>query len=77
MLEADAVQRVVELDIDAEIVGIELELVAGLDPAILGDVERERRHVPVERQPPMPVAVGMGLEIDHGANRLRRMPGGV
>ena len=32
MLEADAVQRVVQLDIDAEIVGIELELVAGDRP---------------------------------------------
>ena len=50
MLEADAVQRVVQLDIDAEIVGIELELVAGHEAAILGDVERQRRHRPVDRR---------------------------
>jgi len=31
MLEADAVQRVVQLDVDAEVVAVELELVAGRD----------------------------------------------
>ena len=43
MLEADALQRVVQLDVDAEVVGIELELVAGPDAAVLVDVHRERR----------------------------------
>ena len=47
MLEADAVQRIVQLDIDAKIVGIELEPVAGIESAILGDVERQGRGRPL------------------------------
>ena len=43
MLEADALERVVQLDVDAEVVRVELELVAGADAAVLGDVHRERR----------------------------------
>ena len=35
MLEADAVERIVELDVDAEIVGVELEPVARLDALAL------------------------------------------
>ena len=34
-------QRVVQLDVDAEVVAVELELVAGADAAVLGDVERQ------------------------------------
>ncbi len=40
MLEPDAVQRVVQFDIDAEVVRIELELIARDDAAIFRDVER-------------------------------------
>ena len=34
--------RVVQLDVDAEVVRVELELVAGADAAVLADVHRER-----------------------------------
>src|SRR5437660_3019724 len=66
MLEADALQRIVQLDIDAEIVGIELELVARLQAAILGDVEGQPSDRRIEGKTPMLVAVGMGVEADHG-----------
>ena len=40
VLEADALQRVVQLDVDAEVVAVELELVARAEAAVLGDVQR-------------------------------------
>ncbi len=39
MLEADPIQRVVQFDVDAEIVGVELQPVAGIEPALFGDIE--------------------------------------
>ena len=57
MLEADPLQRVGELDVDAEVVRIELELVAGIEAAILVDVQRQRRDRAVERELPVRVAV--------------------
>src|SRR5687768_9034199 len=65
MLEADAVQRVGELDVDAEVVAVELELVAGVERLVLGDVEREGRDRAVEGELPVVVAVGLGVEGDH------------
>ena len=66
MLEAQPVQRVVQFDIDAEIVGIELQGIARREAAILGDVEDEPCHRPVELHAPMAVAVGMRVVEDHG-----------
>ncbi len=48
MLEADALDRVVQLDVDAEVVGVELQLVAGTDARVLVDVERQRGDRAVE-----------------------------
>ena len=48
MLEANALHGVGKLDVHAEVVRVELELVPRLEAAILVDVERERRHVAVE-----------------------------
>ena len=58
MLEADAVERVVQLDVDAEVVAVELELVAGAEAAVLVDVDRQRRDRALDRQLPVPVARG-------------------
>jgi len=65
MLEPDPVQRVVQLDVDAQIIGIELELVAGRDPAILGDVEQQGRDAPVYSEAPVLVSFRLGIEGDH------------
>jgi hypothetical protein len=64
MLEADAVQRVGEFDVDAEVVAVELQLVAGAQAGVLGDVHRQRRHRAVEREPPVAVARWVGLVVD-------------
>ena len=66
MLEAQPLDGVGEFDVDAEIVGVELELVALEQPALLVDVHQERRDVAVDREPPMAVARRIGLEIDPG-----------
>ena len=64
MFEAQALHGVGELDVDAEVVRIQLELIAFEQPAILVDVHRERRNVAVDGKLPMPVARGFSLEID-------------
>ena len=64
MLEADAVQRVVELDVDAEVVAVEFQLVAGPEAAVLVEIGDERRHRAVEFQLPVAVAVRRGLVVD-------------
>ena len=63
MLEAKTRDRVGEFDVDAEIVGIEFELIAFEEAAVLVHIERESRDVGVDRQLPMPIARGIGLEV--------------
>ncbi len=64
MLEAQPLHRVGELDVDAEIVGIQLELVALEQAAILVDIHGQRRDVALDIQLPVPVARRIGLKID-------------
>ncbi len=66
MLETQPLHGVGELDIDAEIVGIELELIAFEQAAVLVDVHGQGRDVAVDGELPMPVALRIGLEIDVG-----------
>ena len=42
MLEADALQRVVQFDIDAEVVGIELHAITGTDALFFVDIQGQR-----------------------------------
>ena len=69
VLEADAVQRIVELDVDAEVVGVELEFIAGLQPFVLVHVHRQRGGRAVYAHAPMGVAIGMRFECDDGRGR--------
>ena len=64
MLEAQPLHRVGQLDIDAEIVGIQLELIAFEQPAILVDIHGQRRDIAVDGELPVPVARRIGLKID-------------
>ena len=64
MLEAQPLHRVVEFDVDAEVVGIELELVVA-EPAGLVDVHDQIGDVAVILDAPVPVARGVGLVVDH------------
>ena len=66
VLEADALQRVVQLDVDAQVVAVELELVAGAEAAVFVDVHRQRGDRAVEAELPVPVLRGVGLVVDRG-----------
>jgi hypothetical protein len=62
VLEPQPLRRVVQLDVDAQVIGVELQLVTGPQPAALVDVHHEVRDVAVELQPPVAVEVGARLE---------------
>ena len=65
MLEAQPLQHVGQLDVDAEIVGIQFELVVVRPQAgVFAHVHRERRDVAVDAQFPVLVLRGIGFEID-------------
>ena len=62
MLEANAIERIGELDVDAEIVGIELELVARLERRVFRHPKRERRDRAVEGKLPVSISAGARIE---------------
>ncbi len=64
MLEAQSLQRVVQLDVDAEVVGVELQLVVVTQPTVRIDRHGERRDRPVDLELPVPVTGGLGLEAE-------------
>ena len=64
VLEAQPLDGVSELDVDAEVVGVQLEVVALEQRALLVHVEEERGHVAVDVELPMAVARRLGLEIE-------------
>ncbi|EHP38252.1 hypothetical protein OR16_38072 [Cupriavidus basilensis OR16] len=66
MLEADAVDRIVQLDVDAEVVAVELELVAGAQAGVLIDVYRQRGNGAVEGQLEVLVLGWVSLVFDAG-----------
>ena len=64
IFKAQPLHRVRKLDVDPEIIGIELELIAFEQPAILVDVHGERRNLARDIKLPMLVARRFGLKID-------------
>src|SRR5262249_45107773 len=66
MFEAQPLDGVVELDVDTEIVGIELELVAVGEAAGRIDIHNEIGDVAVLLDAPVAVARWLGLEVDGG-----------
>ena len=67
VLEPEPLHRVVELDVDAEVVGVELQLVPGHEPAVLPHVQREPGHRAVEGQAPVLVARRLGPKVHQRA----------
>ena len=64
MLEANALQDVVQLNVNAQVVGVELELVAGLQAAVFVDIHGQRRHAAVNGEPPMAILSGSHVKRD-------------
>ena len=53
MLETDALHRVMQFHVHAQVVGIQLELVARFQAAILVDIEGQGRDIAIDVQLPM------------------------
>ena len=66
MFETDPLQGVVQLDIDAKVVGIEPELVARRNTGVLVDVQRQGRDAAVDGDTPMPVGLRSAVARDQG-----------
>ena len=69
MLEADALQRVGQLDVDGKVVGVELQPIVGREAAVFADVHRECGDGAVDGELPVLIAVGAGLEGDRERRR--------
>jgi hypothetical protein len=65
MLEAQALHRVGEFDVDAKVVGVALEYVVGSQGGVLRHLQRENRNRALDTQMPVPVAIGVRAEVDH------------
>jgi hypothetical protein len=66
VLEADAVDGVVQLDVHAQVVAVELELVAGAQAGVLVEVGASVATGPSKLQLPVAVLAGVGLVVDAG-----------
>jgi hypothetical protein len=64
VLEAQALHGVVELDVDAEVVGVRLQRVAVTEPGIGVDGHGQRRHGWCDVEPPVSVAGRIGPDVD-------------
>ena len=64
VLEAQALQRIGEFDVDAEVVGVELELVALKQRRILVDVHDQVGDFAVELELPVLVSLRGTIEVD-------------
>ncbi len=64
VLEAEALNGVGELDVDAEVVGVQLQPVIRLEATVLLDVHRQRGDGPFERQSPVAIGLRLPLEVD-------------
>src|SRR5262249_18599860 len=64
MLETNALDRVGQLDVDAEIVGVQLESVLRRQPSIFADVHCQRGNSALECQLPMLVLSRVSFEAD-------------
>ena len=64
MLETQPLGGVVELEVDAQVVGVLLELVAGPEPRLLVDLQGQEGERRLDPEPPVPVAVRMSAEVE-------------
>ena len=64
VLEAQPLGRVVELEVDTQVVRVLLELVAGPEPSLLVDLEGQEGERRGDLESPVPVAVRRRAEID-------------
>ena len=76
MLEPQALDGVGELDVDAEVVGVQLELVPGPERPVRVDVQQQARDGAVDVELPVRVAARIGFEVTHEKTLYQRRPPG-
>jgi hypothetical protein len=64
MFESQALQRVVQLDVDCEVVRVQLQLVVAAQAACRIDGHRQRRDGSVDGESPMAIPGRIGVEVD-------------
>ena len=64
MFESEALHGIVQLDVDAEVVGVEFQLVPGSNSCFLVDIQRQRGNPAVNFHPPVLVAIRLRFEGD-------------
>jgi hypothetical protein len=64
VFEPDPIKRIVQLDVHAEVVAVELKFVPGAQAAFLSNVERESGDGAINTQLPMEVLTGVGTVIN-------------
>ena len=64
MLKADAVDGIVQLNVHAQVIAVELEFVAGAQACVFIEVSSQCGHWALEAQFPMFVLAGVGLVIN-------------
>ena len=67
VLESQPLHRIGKLDVDAEVVGIELERVSRAEAARLVDVEQQGGDAALDAQAPVAVAIRMRADVDHSS----------
>jgi hypothetical protein len=72
VLEAQALDRVRELHVDAEVVAVELELVARLERVRRIDVHAQLRDVAVDQELPVVVTARVAVEVGHAGRAWER-----
>ena len=68
VLEADAVERVMQLNVHPQVVAVELEFVARTDPAVLRYVKGQPRNGTLDRQGPVAVLRGISAVVNAFGN---------
>jgi hypothetical protein len=71
VLESKPLDGVVQLDVDAEVVGIQLQLVSGDQATPLVDVHGQRGDLAVNLEAPMTVRVRRGPKLDVSGRHRR------
>ena len=64
VLKADAVERVMQLNVHPQVVAVELELVARTNPTVLRNVEGQPCNGALDRQGPVAVLRGIGAVVN-------------
>ncbi len=67
MFETNALQRVVQFDIDTQVIGIQFQFIPGTQTSIFVHVHRKGGHLAIKTEFPVLILTGIGAKIDGGS----------